>query len=105
MTNKELLEIDQDSIHSIPLPIAQKDGQPVPWRAWVAQVREPKKKTYIAVFNLSDDEGTWDIPWPTFQLSDKPRPIYDVFSREQVPLATALHVEIPAHGSAIFRVE
>ncbi len=105
MTNKELLEIDQNSIRSTPVPVAQVDGQPVPWRAWVAQGREPHKKTYIAVFNLSDDQGIWDIPWTTFQLSDKPRPIYDLFDHEQIPLATALHVEIPAHGSAIFRVE
>jgi hypothetical protein len=105
LTNKELLEIDQTSIHSAPMPIAQKDGQPVPWRAWVAQVREPKKKTYIAIFNLSDDQGIWDIPWTNFQLPDKPRPVYDLFSHEHIPMATALHVQIPAHGSAVFRLE
>jgi len=105
MTNKELLEIDQNSIRSTPVPVSQADGQPVPWRAWVARTHDPHHKTYIAVFNLSDDQGIWDIPWPTFQLSDKPRPVYDVFTREQIPLATALHIQIPAHGSVVFRVE
>ena len=62
MTNKELLDIDQRSIRSTPIPVAQKDGQPVPWRAWVAQTRAPQQKTYIAVFNLGDDPGTWDPP-------------------------------------------
>jgi len=105
MTNKELLDINQNSIHSFPVPVAQKDGQPVDWRAWVAQVREPKKKTYIAVFNLSDDQGVWDIPWTSFQLSDKPHPVYDLFLRQPIPMATSLHVSLPPHGSAVFRVE
>lgn len=105
MTNKELLDIDQQSVHSAPVPVALVDGQPVPWRGWVAQVREPHKRTYIAVFNLSDDQGVWDIPWTTFQIPDRPHPVYDIFTREHVPLATALHVQIAPHGAAVFRLE
>jgi hypothetical protein len=105
ITNKELLEIDQNSVRSTPVPVPQKDGHPVPWRAWVAQTREPHHKIYIAVFNLSDDPGIWDIPLTTFQLSDKPQAIYDLFTHDHVPLATSLHVEIPPHGSVVYRVE
>jgi hypothetical protein len=107
MTNKELLDIDQNSFQSIPLPIAQKDGQPVPWRGWVAHARDSRHKTYtyLAVFNLSDDQGIWDIPWTNFQLPDKPRPVYDLFGHEHIPMATSLHVQIPSHGAAVFRLE
>ena len=92
MTNKELLDIDQRSIRSTPIPVAQEDSQPVPWRAWVAQTRAPQQKTYIAVFNLGDDPGTWDLPWTTFQLSDKPHAVYDLLHPRA---CTARHVPPP----------
>jgi alpha-galactosidase len=105
MTNKELLDIDQNSVRSTPVPVPQKDGQPVPWRAWVAQTREPRRNTYIAVFNPSDDPGNWDLPWTTFQLSNQPQAFFYLFAHAHIPPSASLHVQLPAHGSVVFRVE
>jgi hypothetical protein len=40
-----------------------------------------------------------------FHLTDKPHAVYDVWNQKRVPSSKTLHVELPAHGCALFRLE
>ena len=101
ITNGEVLGIDQKSTASGPAQIPAG----VPWRAWWARTGGPKPATYLAVFNLRDQAAAWNVPWSDFHLSGAKHAVYDVWNRKNVPAAAALHVNIPAHGCALFRVE
>jgi len=110
LTNRDLLEIDQRSVKSGPARMPMNDGYPLPWRAWYAQTGGAQTggthpQTYLAVFNVSDDAGKWDVAWLSFHLADTPHAVYDIWNQKHIPSAEALHVEIPAHGCALFRVE
>jgi hypothetical protein len=104
MTNKTLLEIDQSSVKS-GARIPMEEGYPKPWRAWYARTDGAHPQTYVAVFNVSDDAGKWNVDWLDFHLADKPHAVFDVWNQKHIATAKALHVEIPAHGCALFRVE
>jgi alpha-galactosidase len=105
MTNKEMLEINQRARESGPARTPKNDGEPLPWRAWYARTGAPRSATYIAVFNTSDAPGKWDLSWIDFRLADKPHAAFDLFQQKQLPPGSSLHVEIPPHGTALFRVE
>jgi len=40
-----------------------------------------------------------------FHLNDKPHAAFDIWNQKQIPSAKALHVELPPHGCALFRIE
>jgi hypothetical protein len=101
ITNREVLGINQKSTASGPAQIPAG----VPWRAWWARTAGPKPATYLAVFNLRDQAAAWNVPWTDFHLSGAKHAVYDVWNRKNVPPAAALHVNLPAHGCALFRVE
>lgn len=105
MTNKEALEIDQESVASGPAAMPVNDGVTPPWRAWYARTGGPTPRTYAAVFNLADVEKTLDVAWTSFHVSDAPHAVYDVWNRKHIPGAKALHVDLAPHGCALFRVE
>jgi len=105
ITNKEATSMNQRSIESGPARMPMNDGYPLPWQAWYARTGGPHSETYLAVFNLSEVAGKWDVPWLTFHLSDKPHAVYNIWVQKHVPSAKELHVEIPAHGCALYRIE
>jgi alpha-galactosidase len=102
MTNKEVTNIDRHATITGPALMPKNDGEPLSWRAWYARAGS---KTYAAVFNLADNPATLDVPWLSFHLADKPHAAFDVWSGSHIPTAKALHVELPPHGCALFRVE
>jgi hypothetical protein len=105
MTNKEVLDLNQHAVESGPARMPKNDGQPLPWRAWYARTSAPHSATYVAVFNVSDEAGKWDISWNGFHLPDKARAAFDVYNQKHISSAKALHVEVPPHGCALFRVD
>lgn len=102
MTNEEVLQIDQNSEESAPALMPIDDGKPLQWRAWYAKVGA---KSYAAVFNLSDESRVVDVPWLSFHVTDKPHAAWDVWNKRRVNTAKALHVVLPAHGCALWRIE
>jgi hypothetical protein len=102
MTNKDVADLNQHATVSGPALMPKNDGEPLPWRAWYAQ---KGGKTYAAVFNLADEAKTLDVAWLSFHLADKPHAAFDLWNGKQVPMAKTLHVELPPHGSALYRVE
>jgi hypothetical protein len=102
LTNKDVTDLDQHGTISGPALMPMNDGAPLDWRAWY--VREGGR-TYAAVFNLADQSKTLDAPWLNFHLADKPHAAFDVWNQKRIPAAKTLHVELPPHGCALFRVE
>lgn len=105
MTNMEVTNIDQQSVASGPALMPLETGQPLPWRAWYAQVGDFSPKMYAAVFNLGDDARTVDVPWVSFHVKDKPHAAWDVWNKRHLATARALHVTLPPHGCALFKIE
>ncbi|HEY3707077.1 MAG TPA: glycoside hydrolase family 27 protein [Terracidiphilus sp.] len=102
MTNREVTDLNQKAAVSGPALMPKNDEAPLDWRAWYAH---KDGKTYAAVFNLADEPKTLDVPWLSFHLADKLHAAFDVWSAKPIPSAKMLHVELPPHGSALFRVE
>jgi hypothetical protein len=104
ITNKDALEINQHAIESGQGLMPIKDGQTdsFPERYWYARTRGHQ---YLAVFNLKDQATTSELPWLVFHLTEKPHAVYDIWNQKHIPQGKTLHVELAAHGCALFRVE
>jgi len=103
LINKEVIRISQATVESQELATYPED--PLRPRLWKARTVGPHPETYIAVFNLTSEPLTREFPWSSFRLSEKPHGAYDIWSKRQTPPADSLHVKIPPHGSALFRIE
>lgn len=107
ITNKDVMDLNHQSVESGPglLPRNRGDSASFPQRYWYARTGGPNPKRYIAVFNLADAKTSSNLPWALFHLENKPHALYDVWDRKHVLSARTLHVVLPAHGCALFRVE
>jgi hypothetical protein len=104
ITNKEVLEMNQKAVESGQGLMPLKDGKAdsFPERYWYART---SSHHYLAVFNLQDQASESDLPWMVFHLTDKPHAVYDIWNQKRIKSAKTLHVELPPHGCALFRVE
>ena len=107
ITNKEVLEMNQNAVESKPglTPNPEPGKKPFLQRYWYARTGGQHPKQYIAVFNLEDAATSSNLPWMVFHLEDKGHAVYDVWGQKHIPAAKALHVELPPHGCALFRIE
>ena len=107
ITNKDVMDLNQQSVESGPglLPRNRGDSASFPQRYWYARTGGTHPERYIAVFNLADAKTSSNLPWALFHLENKPHALYDVWDRKHVLSARTLHVVLPAHGCALFRVE
>jgi alpha-galactosidase len=107
MTDKEVLDIDQNAVESGPglMPISKGKTDAFPERFWYARTGGPRGKFYLAVFNLVDKPTSSALPWPIFHLSDKPHVVYDVWNKKRLLRSRALQVDLAPHGCALFRLE
>ena len=103
ITNKEVIEINQKAVKVGESSTYPEDPQRP--RYWSAVTGGAHPARYIAVFNLKDVALIRDLPWSSFHLTDESHAAFDVWNRKPVPSGKLLHVEIPAHGCALFRVE
>ncbi|MDR3739449.1 MAG: glycoside hydrolase family 27 protein [Terracidiphilus sp.] len=104
ITNKDAIEINQHAIESgqglMPLQSGKTDS--FPQRYWYART---SGHHYLAVFNLEDKATVSDLPWPVFHVTDQPHKVYDIWNKKHIRRARALHVELPPHACAVFRLE
>jgi hypothetical protein len=107
ITNAEVMALDQTAVESAPglAPAPKPGAQPFPERYWFARTGGPHPHQYLAVFNLGDNPTRSNLPWMVFHLADKPHAVFDVWNQKHIPGAKSLHVELPPHGCALFRVE
>jgi len=102
ITNKEVIAIDQTAVSSTEVRGPPADSARI--RIWSAQTGGRQPKRYIAVFNLQETPLQRDLAWPG-ALAGGAHAADDIWGRRSVPSATALHVELPPHGCAVFRIE
>ncbi|HUN83139.1 MAG TPA: glycoside hydrolase family 27 protein [Terracidiphilus sp.] len=107
MTNREVLDIDQKAVESGPglMPLRNAQSDNFPSRFWYARTGGAHPKQYLAVFNLEDHPTSSNLPWMVFHLADKPHAVFDIWNQKSLPRAKALHVDLPPHGCALFRME
>lgn len=99
ITNKAVIAVNQTAWESDPVTDLPKGFEKA--RVWMA-LAGPRTKpvSYVAVFNLDDKPATLKASWK--QLSVKGHAGRDLWTGKHIG---ALHVTLPAHGSAIYRVE
>jgi alpha-galactosidase len=107
ITAKEVLALNQTAVESRPglAPGTKEEAKGFPERFWYARTGGPHPKEYLAVFNLADAPTSSNLPWMIFHLQDKAHAVYDVWNKKHIPASRALHVDLPAHGCALFRLE
>ncbi|MDE3188091.1 MAG: glycoside hydrolase family 27 protein [Acidobacteriota bacterium] len=107
MTNAEVLRMNQTAIESGPgrAPVESGNASTFPERYWYARTGGPHPRTYLAVFNLEDHPTSSNLPWMLFYLPSKAHAVFDVWNQKHIARARALHVDLPPHGCALFRVE
>jgi hypothetical protein len=102
ITNQEAIAIDQSAISSAEITADPADAGRM--RIWSAATGGRQAKRYLAVFNLRESALRRDLAWPD-SLAGRAHAVYEIWSQRNVPGATALHVELPPHGCALFRIE
>jgi alpha-galactosidase len=108
ITNKEASDLNQQAVESKPGPVPQKNGSSTtsfPQRYWYASTGGPNPRRYIAIFNLADATTSSNLPWGLFHLDSKPHAVFDVWNQKHIAKSKTLHVVLPAHGCALFRIE
>jgi len=99
VTNKDVIAVNQTAWESHPVEGLAKDT-----RAWVV-LSGPREKPVatVAAFNLSDQPMTVTATWKA--LGVKGTALHDLYSGKTAKAPNGVSVALPAHGSAIYRVE
>jgi alpha-galactosidase len=107
ITNGNVIDINQKAVESGQGIMPLNDGNPnsFPQRYWYARTGGSHPRHYLAAFNLSDQPMRADLPWPVFHVDDKSHAVFDIWNQKHIPKAKALHVELAAHGCALFLLE
>jgi hypothetical protein len=99
VTNKDVIQVNQTAWESAPVADLPKGFENA--RVWSALAGSRTKPTrYVAVFNLDDKPATLKASWQ--QLGVKGHAARELWTGKR---GNTLNVTLPAHGSAIYRVE
>jgi hypothetical protein len=100
VTNKDVIAVNQTAWESHPVDgLKQADA-----RVWVALTgKREKPVATVAAFNLSDKPMTVTATWK--ELGVKGAALRDLFTGKKKPAGNGVNATLPAHGSAIWRVE
>jgi hypothetical protein len=101
LTNEEVIAIDQMASASEEIPGSPEDMAQI--RVWTANTAG-SHGAWLAVFNLQESPVRRDIPWPP-ALAGKKYAIVDIWSGGRVVPSETVHVNLPSHGCALFRIE
>lgn len=101
ITNRDVIAINQKAIASEEIAMNSEDAARM--RVWSATMGGGGPQ-YLAVFNLQQAELRKEIPWPA-ALAGPKHSVFEIWSGRRVVAAAALHVEIPAHGCALFHID
>jgi hypothetical protein len=97
LTNPDVIELDQHATGSHPLLSTDKTV------AWTAD-SAGKESSYLALFNLTGSESTLEYEWKDFGLSGKQYRLRELWEHQDMAPVTSLRVNLPAHGSVLYRV-
>jgi hypothetical protein len=97
LTNPEVLAVNQRG--RAPRQVLERDGLRV-WRSHAPAGREE----FVAVFNLDERPRTLSLAWNEIGLQAGRRPVRDLWARRPLGRLRTLAVQLPPHGSALYRV-
>lgn len=102
LTNKEVIAVDQASSNNHELLV---DGAIVIWRAEAPKGGGLAKGSYYAVFNLGNTPTTYRYSWKQLSLGGKDHVVRDLWQSQEIGKTPVLTGTLPAHASALFRVQ
>jgi len=104
ITNKAVIGVNQTAWESYPVSDLPKGFDKV--RMWMA-LSGPRTKPVrtLAVFNLSDKPMTVRTTWREIGVPGYSHALRDLWTGKMTGKSGRLKVRLPAHGSAIYRVE
>ena len=104
LTNKEILEINQKSWQSKPLKNLPAGFESA--RVWQAETgKKGSGHPYFAFFNLDEKPVILHATWVQLGLRAGKHPAHNVWQGSKLAPAEGIEVALPAHGSAIYKVE
>jgi hypothetical protein len=102
ITNRAVIGINQTAWASHPIALPAGFGK---YRAWAALAGHRSRPTrYLAIFNLDDKPAHFSARWAQLGVSG-PHAVRDLWSDAVRPVAAELSVNLPPHGSAMFKIE
>jgi hypothetical protein len=102
ITNKDVIAVNQTATASDEIAGAPQDAARI--RVWSATVGGASPARYLAVFNLQESAVRKDMPWPA-ALAGQNHAVFDIWNQRHIAAAGVLHVDLPPHGCALFRLE
>lgn len=103
MTNRALIDADQSAFESYPVVELPAGFENV--RVWHGAAGTRKNaRVYMAFFNLGDRATTLDFAWKDFKFGGRIR-TQDVFNGATTKPSEKMHVTLPPHGSAMYRLQ
>jgi alpha-galactosidase len=103
VTNGRIIAINQTAWEGRPLDDLPRGFEQV--RVWTARAGSRSKPTrYIAFFNLKDEPAELSATWKELGIEGAHSAL-DLWSGAKVPAARQIKVALPAHGSAVYKVQ
>jgi hypothetical protein len=96
LTNPEVLAVDQSSTGNHPAVTREKAV------VWLA--KGDAGSHYVAAFNLQDSGQTVDYPWKELGLNGAHYSMRNLWERKDLGAASSLRLNLPPHGSVLYRV-
>jgi len=96
LTNPEVIAVNQQG--GSPRQVLERPNLRV-WRSHASDGDE-----YVAVFNLDEAPQTVDLAWSDIGLDAGQRQVRDLWARRPLGAKDRLRLQLPRHGSALFRV-
>jgi alpha-galactosidase len=104
MTDKVLLDIDQNALESHPVTNLPPEWSRV--RVWEAQVKaNGRVRQSFAFFNLSDAAVHLHLRWAELGIAGKTHVARNAGGHRQTRLAEWLAIDLPEHGCAVYSIE
>jgi hypothetical protein len=99
ITNKKVIEVNQKSINNE--EILNNDGIIV----WKATDKDSKSKSYLAVFNLTEDKKSIDLNFKDLNYSEKLFKVDDIWENSNASVNIySLKTDINSHGVRFFEL-
>jgi alpha-galactosidase len=102
ITNRAVIGINQTAWASHPIALPAGFEHYRAWEAFAGNRAQPTR--YIAIFNLDDKPAHLSAQWMQLGLSGR-HAVRDLWSDEVRPESAELSLDLPPHGSAVFRVD
>ena len=103
MTNKEVTGINQKASMSKPVPNLPAGFEKA--RVWKVEIGKGDLHPYFAFFNLDEKPVTLHTTWAQLGVGSGKHPARNVWDGGKLAAAEGFEVAMPAHGSAIYKIE